>query len=342
MNLILVEFQRLNPRFCLTNTPRKTPLGLILNTDSSHQSTPFPTDPRYPQQSTAYQSAYPARPPSIPPNSNTSRTLPPLGSQGQYYPQGGMPPQTMSGHPSTRSPTASFSSHYNPYEQSQQQLGYYPSTSDPRMHMGMPQIGYPQQPGMQLPRRASMSVDRTVPSRMASHGHGAVPYTRIPPAMGPGYDQEPEVPVKKKRKRADAEQLKVLNETYNRTAFPSTEERIELAKKLGMSARSVQIWFQNKRQAMRQSNRQAANPTPPVTTEPFTATPAPSSVHMAAPSPHSPPGGYGVPSSSASMAGTGYGQRIDGYGRPIPSPAPSQYRGRSYDEPDRRSPSRQR
>lgn len=40
----------------------------------------------------------------------------------------------------------------------------------------------------------------------------------------------------------DAEQLKVLNETYNRTAFPSTEERNELAKKLGMSARSVQIW----------------------------------------------------------------------------------------------------
>lgn len=48
--------------------------------------------------------------------------------------------------------------------------------------------------------------------------------------------------IKKKRKRADAEQLKVLNETYARTAFPSTEERIELAKKLGMSARSVQIW----------------------------------------------------------------------------------------------------
>ena len=48
--------------------------------------------------------------------------------------------------------------------------------------------------------------------------------------------------VKKKRKRADANQLRVLNETYSRTAFPSTEERAELAKKLDMSARSVQIW----------------------------------------------------------------------------------------------------
>lgn len=79
--------------------------------------------------------------------------------------------------------------------------------------------------------------------------------------MPSSYDQESiaEPVIKKKRKRAgkpsivyvtasadesspDAEQLKVLNETYNRTAFPSTEERIELAKKLGMSARSVQIW----------------------------------------------------------------------------------------------------
>lgn len=49
--------------------------------------------------------------------------------------------------------------------------------------------------------------------------------------------------IKKKRKRADAAQLKVLNETYARTAFPSTEERAELARKLDMSARSVQIWY---------------------------------------------------------------------------------------------------
>jgi homeobox protein YOX1/YHP1 len=80
--------------------------------------------------------------------------------------------------------------------------------------------------------------------------------------------------IKKKRKRADAAQLKVLNETYDRTAFPSTEERADLAKRLDMSARSVQIWlvytlarvtdthafyrFQNKRQSMRQTTRQSS------------------------------------------------------------------------------------
>jgi len=61
-----------------------------------------------------------------------------------------------------------------------------------------------------------------------------------PPPISPTSPEESTI--KKKRKRADAAQLKVLNETYNRTAFPSTEERLELAKALDMSARSVQIW----------------------------------------------------------------------------------------------------
>ncbi|KIJ49426.1 hypothetical protein M422DRAFT_777382 [Sphaerobolus stellatus SS14] len=69
--------------------------------------------------------------------------------------------------------------------------------------------------------------------------------------------------IKKKRKRADANQLRVLNATYQRTAFPSTQEREALAKELDMSPRSVQIWFQNKRQSMRQS-RNAANNLPPI------------------------------------------------------------------------------
>jgi homeobox protein YOX1/YHP1 len=77
-----------------------------------------------------------------------------------------------------------------------------------------------------------------------------------PPPISPTSTEEPAI--KKKRKRADAAQLKVLNETYARTAFPSTEERAALAKQLDMTPRSVQIWFQNKRQSMRQTNRQSS------------------------------------------------------------------------------------
>ena len=51
--------------------------------------------------------------------------------------------------------------------------------------------------------------------------------------------------IKKKRKRADARQLEVLNSTYDCTQFPSTEKRTQLAKDLDMSARSVQIWLEH-------------------------------------------------------------------------------------------------
>lgn len=49
--------------------------------------------------------------------------------------------------------------------------------------------------------------------------------------------------IKPKRRRADANQLRTLNATYDRTAFPSTEERADLARKLGMTPRQVQIWY---------------------------------------------------------------------------------------------------
>ncbi|KAK8849714.1 hypothetical protein IAR55_005049 [Kwoniella newhampshirensis] len=59
------------------------------------------------------------------------------------------------------------------------------------------------------------------------------------------------------RKRADDLQLSVLHEVFERTAYPSTEERDELARKLGMTSRSVQIWFQNRRRAVK-VDRQSA------------------------------------------------------------------------------------
>ncbi|KAJ2359006.1 hypothetical protein IWW50_000066 [Coemansia erecta] len=62
----------------------------------------------------------------------------------------------------------------------------------------------------------------------------------------------PSMPIKGKRKRASPQQLEVLNEVFASTSFPSTEMRNRLARQLGMTPRTVQIWFQNKRQASRQ------------------------------------------------------------------------------------------
>ncbi|KAI0042179.1 hypothetical protein FA95DRAFT_1682712 [Auriscalpium vulgare] len=73
----------------------------------------------------------------------------------------------------------------------------------------------------------------------------------------------PPIP-KKKRKRADARSLQVLNEVYNRTAFPSTEEREALAKELDLLPRQVQIWFQSKRASRRKRPEEAYKAEPSV------------------------------------------------------------------------------
>ena len=86
--------------------------------------------------------------------------------------------------------------------------------------------------------------DRSNPS---SRSTTQFPYARVPTAPSPvPPDVSPEtseLTIKKKRKRADARQLEALNRMYARTAFPSTEERLQLAKDLDMSARGVQIWL---------------------------------------------------------------------------------------------------
>jgi hypothetical protein len=74
------------------------------------------------------------------------------------------------------------------------------------------------------------------------------------------YEYEDNEPVKAKRKRASPSQLIVLNRVFEQTFFPSTELRMELGMQLGMSPRTVQIWFQNKRQSIRTRERHIVSP----------------------------------------------------------------------------------
>ncbi|KAI6121463.1 hypothetical protein F5141DRAFT_998507 [Pisolithus sp. B1] len=215
-------------------------------------------DSRY-QQAQGYPAYPPRTSPPVPPD---SRKLPPLSVppntmrddrwQGGAY--GSVGPQLNYG--DIRSPTATYPSEYTQY---QYQSSYsYPPVPDTR--------GHPSQLSMHPCHPMSIAMypsERGLPAQVETHGTS--PYSRGPVTNTP-LTQEPapmlsteEPAIKKKRKRADAAQLKVLNEVYARTAFPSTEERAELAKKLDMSARSVQIWFQNKRQSMRQTTRQASS-----------------------------------------------------------------------------------
>ena len=205
-------------------------------------------DSRYPQP--AY-STYPSRASTtIPADSQGSRKLPPLSVppptpvrddrwQGAGY--GSVGPH-LSNYADIRSPTATYPPEYTQF---QPHTSYsYPPVPDPRSH-------HTQQSSLhhshQLPMAGVYPSERGVPAHVEAHGPS--PYARGH-VTNSVLTQEPasvlvaeEPVIKKKRKRADATQLKVLNETYARTAFPSTEERAELARRLDMSARSVQIWY---------------------------------------------------------------------------------------------------
>ncbi|KAI9007295.1 homeobox domain-containing protein, partial [Gaertneriomyces semiglobifer] len=52
---------------------------------------------------------------------------------------------------------------------------------------------------------------------------------------------------KKKRLRTTSAQLMRLQEAFDRDPMPTPAVRAELADELGMTSRSVQVWFQNRR-----------------------------------------------------------------------------------------------
>jgi hypothetical protein len=59
------------------------------------------------------------------------------------------------------------------------------------------------------------------------------------------------LPLSDGRQRFASEQLKVLNRMYALDSAPSTQVQHALAKSTGITYRSIQIWFQNKRQRQR-------------------------------------------------------------------------------------------
>lgn len=230
----------INP-LSMANGPPATIVRALFMIFSPHMKTFISAAPPLPEHSFANYEAhdrynthasyttYPSAraSPPIPQNPTDSRRLPPLSTTpaagGDRWQQG--PYQISANYPTTsiRSPTASYPSAYAPYSASTSAYTYLPATADQLdMNTGLFDIE---------PQVRSSSPYR---SQLADNNFS-------PPPISPTSPNE-EPTIKKKRKRADANQLKVLNEVYARTAFPSTEERNALAKQLDMSPRSVQIW----------------------------------------------------------------------------------------------------
>ena len=204
----------------------------------------YETDERYPHEA-QYTYYPPSRsPPPISGNPPEPRKLPRLTTTtgaGWHTP----PHMPASSNYTTgsyiRSPTATYHPEYD-YQASSQGHGYtyqdvHPQDYDDHHHV----------PSMNTQGHMTTTYEGSH-HHHPHHHHHHHHRPSSPPIKGssqvplPSISPTDESTVKKKRKRADAAQLKVLNETYNRTAFPSTEERLELAKALDMSPRSVQIW----------------------------------------------------------------------------------------------------
>ncbi|KAG2177858.1 hypothetical protein INT43_003105, partial [Umbelopsis isabellina] len=61
----------------------------------------------------------------------------------------------------------------------------------------------------------------------------------------------------KKRSRATAEQLAILEDTFAVNVSPNSKLRAQLSAKLNMSERSIQIWFQNRRAKVKHLQKKA-------------------------------------------------------------------------------------
>jgi hypothetical protein len=93
-------------------------------------------------------------------------------------------------------------------------------------------------------RSVSDSLVRSPPSSPKS---SASSYPNSP-------DSSDEFGPKKKRRRTTPDQLDILEQYFQRDAMPSQQTRLEIAERLGMTMRRVQIWFQNKRAKLKRSN----------------------------------------------------------------------------------------
>ena len=69
------------------------------------------------------------------------------------------------------------------------------------------------------------------------------------PLQEPSIDNAPLA--RRKRRRTSPHELNILNQEFALGTTPNKSRRIQIAKKVSMTEKAVQIWFQNKRQSIR-------------------------------------------------------------------------------------------
>ncbi|BGP26531.1 hypothetical protein JCM10295v2_005484 [Rhodotorula toruloides] len=106
---------------------------------------------------------------------------------------------------------------------------------------------------------ASLVSDDADEDAMALDDDASVVTAATGMSGGAASDGSAKEPAKKRsRTLTTPAQTAVLNALLAKTRFPSTEVREEVGRQIGMSARRVQVWFQNRRQSQkRQRDREA-------------------------------------------------------------------------------------
>ncbi|KAG1719559.1 uncharacterized protein EDB91DRAFT_1257567 [Suillus paluster] len=164
---------------------------------------------------------------------------------------------------------------------------------------------------------ASSASDTSSQSGMADNETEAERSHQSAPTAGPA--------PKKKRTRTltTPHQSAVLHALLAQSRFPTTAMREEVGRQIGLSARKVQIWFQNQRQKARRPQSDSAPLSRPAQFGPFPSVPPSASSSHTAPDfsmseslPDTPEASAsrGVPRSGPSLSGPGIpGQRTSPY-----------------------------
>ncbi|ODN98073.1 hypothetical protein I350_07715 [Cryptococcus amylolentus CBS 6273] len=229
-----------------------------------------PLYPHPPHHAPHAYGPYSPAPPGYPHRHHSS--LPPIHTQqAEYYPtpistDRFYPPIPPPGHPHPRTYPHAYEAYYLPYP--------------PHSYVYPPR----REPGYRVPssaRRSRLHGHPYAPppgrgyakDGMRYHSAGPVPSEghrnlAAGPSAGVRERRSPASAIvprgagganfKSLRKRADDVQLSILSDVFQRTAYPTTEERDKLARQLGMTSRSVQIWFQNRRRAVKVDQQSAA------------------------------------------------------------------------------------
>jgi len=190
---------------------------------------------------------------SLPSSSSTQQTLPP--NEWRYS------SNTVT---SPRVPRQIYPKPVTSLQSTQQMAEMFsssPSSSHVQYNYQHPQYEHPQSVydgygGYTSPQMDSRITSGIIyqPAYAASHGARPPQFSPDPP---PPAGTEPQPPgqsqpqLKPKRTRTTPYQRQTLNDVFSNTSYPSLELRTALGMQLNMSTRSVQIWFQNKRQHCR-------------------------------------------------------------------------------------------